>query len=253
MSSWSNANDELLCQALEDALQALEGVIEEAIRAEVSRIVMRNFEHKRIQRVLVYMDITPPDYVDLVVRVYHTQCAYVEQVMAGSSTVWLDLYENMQHWAFHFLLRNNFYPTAETFELAVSYAGDAGVTLIHADYPYDVNSFEAWAVELVKNVCRKNIKKAVAQHQIPEAKLSPLDEFYSDSDILRALEQFVEQKHDLTLVMADLTDRERFVITGIFNGLDTNEIATQLDISHSQVYKLKNIAIKKLRGKISGE
>jgi RNA polymerase sigma factor (sigma-70 family) len=163
------------------------------------------------------------------------------------------LFEKLQYWAYHFLLRNNFHPKADTFELAVSYASDAGVTLIHTDYSYDVPSFEAWTVELVKNVCRKNIRKAVAQRQIPEAKLSPLDEYYSDSDIQRVIEEYIEQEHDLNLGMAELTERERFVIVGIFNGLETDEIAAHLGTSHSHVYKLKSQAIQKIRGKISGE
>ncbi len=253
MSSWSNANDELLCQALEDALQALEGVIEEAIRAEVSRIVMRNFGRGRARRFLASDNMTPTEYVERVVRIYCEQHDYVDQIMAGTDDVWLDLYIKLQHWAYYFLLRRGFYRSSDSFELAVNYAGEAGAILFHAEYTYDVEDFNAWAVELVKNVCRRNMKKAVAQHQIPEAKLSALGEFYSDSDVLRALEQFIEQEHDLTLVMVDLTDRERFVITSLFNGLETDEIAKLLNTSHSHIYKLKSQAIQKMNSKISGE
>lgn len=251
MNHFENDGDEeleALRQAVIAVFQSLEDIADKDILDAACDVVMASIEHHRAQKFINLLDEpSVSDYVHRVIRIYANQHEYIELVMAGSSEVWEELYVNMQRWAYHFLLRNNFHPDAATFELAVAYAGEAGVTLVNAHYPYDTEFFEPWAVELVKNICRKFMRKAVNLNQIPETRLSPLDATSEDFEIAPSVEKYVQTKQDLTAAFTHLSERERYVLKGIFSGVKTWEMAKTLETSRGNVYKIKFEAIQKLR------
>lgn len=239
----------VLQSAIEKALQQTVSDMDERMASNIRDIVAQNLATGRVQRFLNVEGNTPRDYVKRVESIYRQQHKYIEMVWSGSNDIWEELYVNMQHWAYHFLLRNGFRSSADTFALAVSYASEAAAYLIQARYPYDVERFEFWAVELVKNVCRKFMRKAVSSSNIPEAKLDPLDASFDDLS-LGDLEGYVEHKEfirDFIKALSQLDEREQLIITCLIEERNLHELAQELGISTGHIYKLKSTALQKLR------
>lgn len=251
----SNPDDlDALRKKIISVFQSLDGTVDRAIQETVCDIIVSSWEHQRAHKFLNLSDKTTiTEYIGRVIQNYIEQHHYVEQVKAGADEVWEDLYVKMQRWAYHFLLRNNFYAGKATFELAVTYAGEAAVVLLDAHYYYDTDAFEAWVVELVKNICRKFMKKATNQHVVPEANLFSIDAAFDEVVVERELEQSVQHREDIVAALARLSKKERAVLYGILNGLKTDELAKSLDTSVSHVYKIKFDAIQKMRKILGAE
>jgi len=236
-----------LRQKLDNAIASLN--IPGELKETITNIIMINLEHDRVQHFLnLLKQHQPADYVDHVVVVYENQHEYVTRVQEGEDDVWYSLYEKMQRWAFGFLRQHNFSPSADTWELAVSYAGEAGGTLIHAHYPYDVPVFDAWAIQLVKNVCRKNMKQATNQRHIPENQLAPLeDHTHLPDGTSRKVEQAVETEYDLDMIMSKLNKRDQVVMAALMTGMKPQELAAHLETTLGNAYKIKHDVIQKMR------
>lgn len=253
-NSYNHEELDSLREKITTVFQSLDGTIEKGIQETVCDIIVSSWEHQRAHKFLNLSDKTTiTEYINRVIQNYIKQHHYVEQVQAGANEVWEDLYVKMQRWAYHFLLRNNFYPGKRTFELAVTYAGEAAVVLLDAHYYYDTDAFEAWVVELVKNICRKFMKKATNQYVVPETSLFSIDATFDEVVVDRELEQSVQHREDIAAALARLSKKERAVLYGILNGLKTDELAASLDTSISHVYKIKFDAIQKMRKILGAE
>ncbi len=238
-------NDALL-KKLEKAIVQLDESA--AVKEALNQIIIANPKYKRVRNFLGSSDkLKPKDYVKHVAEIYKEQHMYVSAVLRGDEEVWIPLYEKMQYWAYQFLLRCKFYSGVDTFELAVSYAGDAGAEMVNATYPYDVPVFDAWAFQLLKNVCCRNIKKATKQRLLPDNQLLPLEDHINLSDgSTRGVEAQVEKELALNLMHSHLNEREEIVLNGEIKGLSALEIATQLGTSATNVYKMKYDIIQKM-------
>lgn len=238
-------------------IQMVKLALEEAIKQQVhgrtnsqqiTTVIWTNMAHGRVNNFLNLADEhQPTDYVIRIVQNYERYHHYVQCVQNGDDKIWAELYPKMQQWAYRYLLKKGFFPGTATFELAVSYAGEAGGALVNAHYPYDVEMFDAWAYQILVNVCRRNMRQATSQMQIPERHLVGLDTPELAEFSLTTLEYLSERSLDLKGAFAKLTEREQEVFLWLLTGLSTEEIATRLDITPNHVYHVKHVIIKKLR------
>lgn len=218
-------------------------------KSAIRNVIMINLAHDRIDHFLNLSDLhQPADYVNRVAEFYERQHRYVTRMRQGADDVWYTLYEKMQRWAYGYLRRCNFFPGPDTFELAISYAGEAGGNMVNAHYPYDIAIFDAWAMELVKNACRKNMKQAMNHGHIPESQLTSLeDDMQFADESYRGVEQLVGEGYDLEVILSLLDEREQTVIQAHLHGEKPQETAAQLDITTNNVYKIKHDVIRKMR------
>jgi RNA polymerase sigma factor (sigma-70 family) len=236
-----------LRKKLDEAIDLLDKP--DKVKAIIRSVIMVNLDHARVEHFLALADLhQPADYVNRVAELYESQHRYVNSMRQGSDDIWHPLYEKMQRWAYGYLRRCNFFPGQDTFELAISYAGEAGGNMVKAHYPFDVANFDAWAMELVKNACRKNMKRAVNQNRIPENLLATLeDDIQYPDELYRGVEQLVEDGYDLQMILSHLDERERIVILARLNGIKPQEVAAQLDTTTNNVYKIGHDVIQKMR------
>lgn len=107
--------------------------------------------------------------------------------------------------------------------------------------------FDAWAYQILVNVCRRNMRQATNQDHIPDRQLVGLDAPELAEFSTATLDYLLERSLDLEKAFAQLNHREQQIVLALFNGLSTEEIAAQLDITVNNVYHAKHIIIKKLR------
>jgi len=233
--------------------RALEAAINKHVRgradaSKIEAIMWANYERKRVEN---YVDSgnenTPEEYVLRVIACYEHDHHFVECVQKGDDEIWLEMYPQMQRWAYAYLLKKGFYPGKDTFELAASYAGEAGGILVNAHYPYDLDFFDAWAYQILLNTCKRNMRQAISKDRIPDGQLVGLDTPELSKMGSLILDYVIERSIDLENAFAQLTVQEQQLITLLLEGASTKEIALKLDITPDNVYHMKHIIIKKLR------
>ncbi|MCL4868884.1 MAG: sigma-70 family RNA polymerase sigma factor [Anaerolineae bacterium] len=241
-----------MSQGIPDCRQELEKAVAQLnvsdhLKKIIGQIVLSNYGRGRFHYYLKHVGCDPTwSYVHQVMTIYEELNPYVSKVMAGEDEVWDELFGKMQQWAYRFLLSHNFFPTKETLDLAISYASEAGGTLIQSRFPYDTAVFDAWAIQLVRNVCRKNIREATSSSHVPDNKMSELNEDLVNDERF-SIEEWMEKGYDVNEAIKQLNPREQAVIRGFLMGMSVEEIAKQLNLKPGNVYKIKHEAIRKLR------
>lgn len=234
--------------------RALEAAINKHVRgradsSQIEPIIWANYERKRVENYVNSGNAnTPDEYVLRVIFYYERDHHYVECVQNSDEEIWLKLYPQMQRWAYAYLLKRDWFPGKDTFDTAVSYAGEAGGILVHAHYPYDIDIFDSWAYQTLLNVCKRNMRYATNQDHIPEDQFVGLDTPELAEFSNATLEYLVEHSLDLKKAFNRLNDREKQIFLALLKGASTEEIALMLDETKNYVYHAKHIIIQKLRG-----
>lgn len=242
-----------LQKLLEVAIQKLAQERGESFANAIREIIWLNLEHGRVQKYLQYNpDHTTDGYVNHVVVIFDKLEPYIRCMREGDDTIWLVLYPKLQQWVYNYLVKKKFHRGHDTQELATTYAGELACTLIQAHYPYDVEEFDAWAYQTLKNVCSKNMRHATKHRLIPDSQLDPLETPTHEENIahlmkLPGLEGLIGERLDFEQALNKLKPKERQVIMGLLQGLTPQELAKLLGTTDANVYKIKHDAIKKLR------
>ena len=236
-------DDQKVKQALTDAInRQLPGRTDSQ---QITAIIWANDAHGRLRNFLdLAKEHQPADYVARVVQNYERYHHYVDCVQNGDEEIWDELYPKMQKWAYRYLLKKGFFPGSMTQESAVSFAGDAGAVLIHAHYPYDFDVFDAWAYQILVNVCRRQMRQAKNQVHVPERQLVNLDSAEIREFATIALDYLSENALDLEQAFTKLTEREQNILLWFLNGFGAEEIAAKFGTTVNNIYRIKHVIIK---------
>ncbi|HRQ41823.1 MAG TPA: sigma-70 family RNA polymerase sigma factor [Chloroflexota bacterium] len=243
------ANNKTLKAEFELVFQQLVEGKNKKTAVAVQQIILTNLEQLRVERWLGEDKTRSPGvYVHLVTETYEQYQPYIHRLqIERSEIVWAVLFKQLQHWAYSYLLCKGFHSEQTTFQLAVTLATEAAITLLTARFPYDV-PFDPWAHVLLLHVCRRHIRQAKRQSVIPDGNLLALhEELVHDSLSLDTL-HLQEARHDLLDAIAKLPDSwQQVILLQYFDNLSPAEIAGVTGKTPSAVYNLHFKAISRLR------
>ena len=231
---------------IEDALQQLTKQEDETLVPMLRPIIMTNLEKNRVRYWLGNNENrSPQDYVYLVAENYARYKDYLYQLQnEKSDIVWQDLFTVLQKWAYHYLLRKNFYPNQSTVSLASVCATEAAIVLLTARFPYD-GDFMPWAHVVLLNICRRQLRQRQKSGFVPDENQIVLEDelavqAHSPTDELRlALLEAIE-----TLPQESW---RQVLLLRYFDNLTPSEIALEMGKTASAIYNLHFKAMAALR------
>lgn len=146
----------------EEINRVLENVVQKhgaSIVNHVRPVVETNIEKGRLEHFLEgNPSKTTNDYVWWVTDEYLQWHDYLYNIQQErSAVVWELLWEKIEQWSYHFLLRKGFYPGVETQKLAQEYGSEAVVAILQAHFPYDTE-LDAWLQQIVIYTCCNQIE-----------------------------------------------------------------------------------------------
>lgn len=246
-------NSEIQIDDLEltQALDELAAKTSSPIAAQISEILRANQKRKRIA---YYFEQSPGtsigDYVMQVSDIYTRLHPYIHELQVEKSEKALnDLLKKMDFWARSFLSRKGFEFSEATRQLARDICMDAAAAVVKAYFPYDTE-FDPWAVVLLQNICRKQLRDA-GRRASRSVRAAILHEDWLerqlDPDALKVLIH-VEARQDLLQAFQHLAHEEQVVLQlHYFQELKPAEISARLGKRQSQIYTIKFQALKKLK------
>jgi RNA polymerase sigma factor (sigma-70 family) len=246
---------------------ALEDALEEALKLQATKrgnkvaiairpIIATNLRSGRVRYFLdAVAERQPADYVERVAGFYQQLNPYIHQVQVEKcEEVWQPLFQQLQRWAYNFLVGHNFTADSQTHNRAVEYATEAATTLLTAYFPYD-GAFEPWAFILTRNVTCKLLKQSKRTSRLNEEAL-PLEErlLYFRRVRSEPDRRVLELRHDLLDAVACLSSetRQQIILRYYFDNFSFEEIAQELDQSINTIYQEHFRSRKELR-KILGQ
>jgi len=236
---------------IEKTLQLLEAdggsqtaaILRLILYANLDRGRVENYIGNDIQRVGAYAQRV----VDHYARLKPTMMALQND---RSDEVWLPLFTQLQHWAYHFLLRKNFVPGLSTSVIAEECATTAAINILDAYFPYDIE-FEPWAHVIVINTCLRFFRDETKKSIIPPQNIVELDEKLANPEDIRLEDQ--DERGDLLKAMSGLSDARRQVIQLYYlDDLPLPEVARVMGKSIGAIHSLHFNALQDLR-KILGD
>lgn len=223
------------------------------IRA-VQRILEINCQQGRVRKFLESGTAdTYEDYVARVAHAYEEQHHYVHLVQeVQDHEIWLELYEQMQKWAYAILTKREFLHPQARFQHGIDCAAEAAVTVLKRHFPFDV-AFGAWVHQIVYYTCLYHIRKEGRAYPAPQEKMVPLDKWEGwlenmvDPNAGEEPEQFALRDLLLQAIEKLSDSQQEFVLLHYFKGRTFAEIADLTGRSLNAVYQLHHKALKELR------
>lgn len=181
------------------------------------------------------------DYVYRVAEQYQLQYSHLEKIQIERSTeVWESLFEQMQQWAYNFLLRKDFGVNLATAENASECATDAAIVMLKAHFPYDTD-FKPWAHVIVQNACHKFIRARLKKSIIPDEEIVSIEDLLENLKDHFSQDQNQQKELNTTLrsAIARLSKTRQEVILQIyFQDMSIREISQKMGKSHGAIHSL---------------
>lgn len=236
---------------IEKTLQFLGTESKSQITASIRTVLFTNLDRGRVENFIGHDIIRIGEYVRRVIENHARLNPYLQAVQKErTDAVWQPLFDQLQLWAYNFLLRKNFMPGDSTRAIAGECATEAALRILDAHFPYDTE-FEPWAYTIVSMSCLRFFRDGTKKSVIPPQNLVELDEELPDLDTTRLME--VADQSDLLDAMSELPEARRQVIElHYFKGISLPEIAHILGKSAGAIHSLHFHALRDLR-KILGK
>jgi len=236
-------------RSIEKTLGLLSEQGESDVVSRIKPVLHKNLAKGRIHAFIDGDVRRVSEYVRKVVETYKRLAPMLDQLQGehASSEAWDSVFPKMQTWAYNFFIRKNFYPGANTQEIASECATEAALTLLEAQFPYDTG-FDAWAHTIVLNVCRRYIRGGMlaGKYQENAAVLDDLDNV--EDPLLRDFEHRRGLESELVDALGKLPDHRRRVVEFLyFEELSPVEIAARLNTTIGAVYSLHFNALVDLK------
>jgi RNA polymerase sigma-70 factor (ECF subfamily) len=232
---------------IEKALQ----ILEPELAASLRPILDANLDRGRVETYVGETFTRTEEYIQRVAVQYARLNPYLQAVQKErSDAVWQPLFDQLQVWAYNFLLRKNFIPDDSTRAIAEECATEAALRILDAHFPYDTE-FEPWAYTIVSMSCLRFFRDGTKKSVIPPQNLVELDEELPDLDPTHLMEG--ADQSDLLDALSELPEARRQVIQlHYFKGMSLPEIANTLGKSVGATHSLHFNALRELR-KILGK
>lgn len=196
-------------------------------------------------------DRTTAGYVATVAEFYRRWHPYLHRLQCKKSTAdWEALFEKFQRWAYNYLLRKEWYASCDTYDHALSIAGEAAAMLYQAHFPYDTD-FDPWAHVLLQHACRRRLRSLTRLNNVPDDKLVPL-EAWMNSHMAHSGHDFLS-KSLLRGQLLDAIDQlpnvryKKVILLRFFEGWTAADIARELDTTANAVHLIQRRALQNLR------
>ena len=235
---------------IEKALEVLSEQKGIELTVKIRSILYANMDRGRVQTFIEDELARVVEYMWRVVDHFQRFNGVLHQLqMERSDEAWKPVLQQMEKWAYRFLLKKGQPEVATTWENAKECASEAASKLLGAYFPYDTE-FDPWARVIVHNVCMKQFRK--------ESKDVPVVEESYDSfeDTLKRLNHptllVSDNRNDLLRELMEAVDqltplRRKVIIMKYFDSSSPAEIAKELGKTVRAVHSLQFRALQDLR------
>ncbi len=232
---------EIIGIELEKAIKHLAKEQGSELASRIKPILYANLGRGRIEGFIESNISLVRDYVYRVAEQYQLQCSYLEKIQIERSTeVWESLFNQMQQWAYNFLLKKGYDTHLATAENAAECATDAAIIMLKAHFPYDTD-FKPWAHVIVQNACHKFIRARLKKSIIPDEELVSIEDLLENLKDHFGQDQNQQKELSATLrsAIARLSETRQKVIMQIyFQDMSITEISQTMGKSHGAIHSL---------------
>lgn len=168
---------------------------------------------------------------------------------------WQNFFPKLQLWAYKLFCKWGAFLDNERLNEANKASIDGATAIFTSYFPFDV-SFEAWAYNLQRNVCRHRVRDSIKRANEPVGQALELDawdgwEIRLPDPAIESLDSVIWEKEAYNKVQKSLElltiDQQAFIELYYFNGFTYGEVANLMDKSKNAIYSLNHNAIKQLR------
>jgi len=231
---------------IEKTLQSIEDESGSQTAASIRLVLHANLDRGRVEN-FIGNDISyVGEYVRRVIEQYARLNSYIQSVQSERlDMVWLPLFNQLQLWAYNFLLRKNFVPGPSTRAIAEECATEAALHILDAHFPYDTD-FEPWAHTIITITCLRFFRYGTKKSVIPAQNIVELDDQLPNLEDTNLMNQ--DDKSDLLEAMSELSDARCQVIQlHYLDDMSLPEIAKVMGKSVGAIHSLHFNALQDLR------
>lgn len=235
---------------IDKALQVLSEQQGVSLATKIRPILYANLDRGRVQNYIEDNINRVPEYVTRVTEKYQRLHKFLHEMQIEKvSETWKPVLDQLEKWAYRFLVKKGYPEVATTWQNAMECANEAASKLYRAYFPYDTE-FDPWARVIVHNTCMKFIERDAKGVSVIEESYETLEnslKSINDSILLAADDPNNLLRELMDAIEQLAPERREVIFLKYFKGSSTTEIAKKLGKSIRAVHSLQFRAVQDLR------